>query len=515
MFVFHTIAQLRSQLAKVSLSKSVGLVPTMGALHLGHQSLIKKAIAENEVVVVSIFVNPLQFGVNEDLDAYPQTFNQDCHICERLGVKMVFAPTIEEMCASEQETTLVVPPQSMTSVLCGKYRQGHFTGVATIVTKLLNIVNPHLVYFGEKDAQQLAIVRRLVADLNLGVKIKSCPIVREASGLAYSSRNQYLNSQQKQDASWLSKSLHQAQQVFDSGETEVRELLKVIEQELTTIPTIKLQYAQIVDPQSLIPLTKITKSGLLAIACYIGKTRLIDNVTLELKPPIIAIDGPAGAGKSTISRRVADSLGLLYLDTGAMYRAITWLVIQAKIAVDNEKAIALLVETVKLELFPAQDFRSPTIVRINDKDVTLAIRKPEVTAKVSQVASQAAVRKKLVQLQQQWAQKGGLVAEGRDIGTNVFPQADLKIFLTASVTERARRRLIDLQNQGENKIDIAELQKQIEHRDYLDSNRAISPLRKADDGIEVNTDGLSIEQVVNKIVKLYQQNQHNSSIKLN
>ena len=510
MFLSKNIQKLQIELSKIDKSKSIGFVPTMGALHLGHQSLIKKAVAENDLVVVSIFINPLQFGEHEDLDQYPRNLEADSQISEALGVKVLFAPSIEEMGVSQANTTLVIPPPSMIKVLCGKYRKGHFEGVATIVTKLLNIVRPTVAYFGQKDAQQLAIIRRLVKDLYLNVTIKSCPIIREESGLALSSRNQYLSPQQKEDATFLSKSLSKAQQAFNLGETNTNNLLTIVEQEIAKIPTLKLQYTEIVEPDTLKPLTKITKRGLLAIACYVGGTRLIDNVILELKQPIIAIDGPAGAGKSTISRRVAAKLGLIYLDTGAMYRAITWLIMQENIDINNQEAISSLIQTANLELLPASDLQTPTTVKINNQDVTMAIRTSEVSAKVSVIASQAAVREKLVQLQQEWAKKGGLVAEGRDIGTNVFPDAELKIFLTASVAERARRRFLDLQNQGEDNIDMATLQEQIEQRDYLDSNRVLSPLQKADDAIEVNTDGLTIAEVTDKILNLYQQTQSNS-----
>lgn len=503
MLILQTIPELQQKLNQVNSQKTVGLVPTMGGLHLGHQSLIKRAIAENDLVVVSIFVNPLQFGENEDLDKYPRNLAQDCQICQDLGVNIVFAPSVAEM--TEKITTLVVPPKSMTSVLCGKYRPGHFEGVATIVTKLLNIVHPNTAYFGEKDAQQLAIIKRLVKDLHLPVIIKPCSIIREKSGLAYSSRNQYLTSQQKQESSCLYSSLSKATQAFLEGETNTSKLIEIVKQELSKTPAIKLQYAQIVNPQTLNPLTKITKSATLAIACYLGKTRLIDNVTLNIKQPIIAIDGPAGAGKSTISRKIAHKLDLLYLDTGAMYRAITWLVMEKNIDLKNEEAIASLVKTAKLELLPPKDFNNPITVIINDNDVTLAIRKPEVTAKVSQIAAQKAVRQKLVSLQQEWGEKGGLVAEGRDIGSKVFPHAELKIFLTASVEERAKRRLIDLQNQGETNINMDSLQQEIAKRDHIDSTRSIAPLQKAEDAIAVDTDNLTIEEVTEKIVNLYYQ----------
>jgi pantoate ligase/cytidylate kinase len=392
----------------------------------------------------------------------------------------------------------------MTSVLCGKYRPRHFQGVATIVTKLLNLVQPTVAYFGQKDAQQVAIIKRLVKDLAIPVIIKSCPIIREESGLAYSSRNQYLTAIQKQDAVALSRSLSLAKQAFNRGETRADQLIEIVKQELAPISRLKIQYVELVHPKTLIPLTKITESALLAIACYLGDTRLIDNVLLTVRKPIIAIDGPAGAGKSTISRRVAHNLGLLYLDTGAMYRAITWLVMQHNLNVNDTEAIASLVKTVELELLPPKDTLSSLVVKINGYDVTQAIRTPEVTAKVSQIAAQKAVRQKLVKLQQQWGEKGGIVAEGRDMGTNVFPDAELKIFLTASVEERARRRSLDLQNQGLSNINLQRLQQEIAQRDHLDSTRAIAPLQKAVGAIEVVTDGLTIEQVTAKIVKLFQ-----------
>lgn len=506
MVLLTTINELKQHLSKRNKNQSLGFVPTMGALHIGHESLIQKSVAENELTIVSIFVNPLQFGENEDLDKYPRTLNNDYQICQQLGVNFVFAPSVNEMTVTDAKTTLVVPPIQMTSVLCGKYRKGHFEGVATIVTKLFNLIQPKRAYFGQKDAQQVAIIRRLVKDLNLTVIIRPCPIIREASGLAYSSRNEYLTPQQKEEATVLSRSLNKAKGAFLGGEVDSYKLVEIVKQEIATVTNVELQYAELVDCNSLKPLTKVTSCGLLAIACYLGKTRLIDNVTLESKQTIIAIDGPAGAGKSTISRRVAANLGLLYLDTGAMYRAITWLVMAENIAIDNQKAIANLLETMTLELFPAEEFQQPTRVKINGKDITTAIRTPEVTANVSQIASQKAVREKLVQLQQQWGEKGGLVAEGRDIGTNVFPHAQLKIFLTASVEERAKRRLLDLQNQGQTEINISSLQQEIAKRDHLDSTREISPLQKADDAIEINTDNLTIEEVTNKIVSLYQKN---------
>ena len=508
----QTILELRSYLAtyRQKPQYKIGLVPTMGALHRGHLSLIKRAIAENDVVIVSIFVNPLQFAPTEDLSSYPRQLEQDLELCQQLGVDLVFVPEPEEMnssrdSAASNSTTAVVPPQNMTQVLCGKYRGGHFTGVATIVTKLFNLIQPDRAYFGQKDAQQLAIIHRLVEDLKVPVEIVSCPIIRETSGLALSSRNQYLTPTQKEEAAKIYQGLQQAQRAFVRGEFKTEALVNSVKQELSQAEGVKIQYVELVDPVSLKPIQEIEHTGLLAIAAYVGSTRLIDNIVLHKPQPIIAIDGPAGAGKSTVTRRLAHKLDLLYLDTGAMYRAVTWLAMESGIAIDNQGAIADLVEGMDLKLTSPNGADLPTVVHVNGQEVTNAIRTPEVTANVSAIAAQSAVREKLVKMQQQWGEQGGLIAEGRDIGTNVFPDAELKIFLTASVAERAKRRWQDLQNQGREDINIQQLEQDIQQRDERDSNRAIAPLKKADDAIELVTDDLTIDEVIQKIVDLYQQ----------
>lgn len=502
MQTINNINELKPQLTHISPEQKIGLVPTMGALHLGHQSLIKRAIAETDFVVVTIFVNPLQFGENEDFEQYPRQLEQDKKICEQFGVNLLFTPSAKEMNTLNPETTIVMPPPSMTSVLCGKYREGHFQGVATIVTKLFNLIRPDIAYFGQKDAQQVAIIKRMVQDLSLRVKVQSCPIIREKSGLAKSSRNKYLTEREKQEAIVLFRSLSLARQHFLQGERNSTNLINLIKQEFAQT-SLQLQYAEIVDTVTLKPLNTIITSGLLAIAAYCGETRLIDNMILTVKKPIIAIDGPAGAGKSTVSRRVAHQLGFIYLDTGAMYRAITWLILQAEIPVNDEQAIANLIQSAEIELIPNDDLNVSVKVKINQQDVTQAIRTPQVTAQVSKIASQKPVREKLVKLQKSFGEQGGIVAEGRDIGNNVFPQAELKIFLTASVIARAKRRLLDLGKQGEKNINLAQLEAEIAQRDHLDSTRQLSPLQKAEDAIEINTDELSIEQVINKIFTLY------------
>ena len=508
--LLRTISELRSHLKAYRQVNpgNIGLVPTMGALHQGHLSLITRAIAENSLVVVSIFVNPLQFAPTEDLSNYPRQLDQDLKICESMGVDLIFAPTPSEM-NSRGDTealnnlTKVIPSQAMTNVLCGKYRPGHFTGVATIVSKLFNIIQPDRAYFGQKDAQQLAIIRRLALDLNISVEIVSCPIIREASGLALSSRNQYLTESEKQQAAKIYRSLQQAKKAFLAGKKNTIALTNLVKQELKSSEKVKIQYVDIVDPASLQTIEQIENTGLLAIAAYVGSTRLIDNIVLQKRQPIVAIDGPAGAGKSTVTRSLAHQLDLLYLDTGAMYRAVTWLVMESGITIDDHQEIANLLQDLDLKLTSPSTIDLPTVVHVNGKEVTKAIRTPEVTANVSAIAAQAAVRKKLVEMQQQWGEQGGLIAEGRDIGTNVFPDAELKIFLTATAAERARRRLQDLKAQGRDNINLQQLEQDIQRRDEQDSNRAIAPLKKADDAIELITDNLAIDEVIDEIVELY------------
>jgi pantoate ligase/cytidylate kinase len=472
----------------------------MGALHKGHLSLMQTARRETTVVIVSIFVNPLQFGPSEDFAQYPRTLAQDLALCQQAGADAVFVPDAAQLLAPHP-LTQVVPPLSLTAGLCGRSRPGHFQGVATIVLKLLNIVQPDRAYFGRKDAQQLAILQRLVQDLNVPVTIVPCPIVREASGLAYSSRNQYLNEEQRQQATALYRALKAAHALFHSGCRDRERLLNIVQTTLTQAPDLQMEYADLVHPQTLEPLDVADPVGMVAIAARLGNTRLIDNWLLDGRKPILAIDGPAGAGKSTVTRLCAEQLGLIHLDTGAMYRAMTWLVLQAGIDITDEVAIADMVSQAQLELIPG----NPLQVVVNGQDVTQAIRSLEVTAHVSALASQPAVREVLRQQQQSYAAVGGVAAEGRDIGTQIFPDAGLKIFLTASVTERARRRYSELQMTHNATVSYDQLVKDIAERDRKDSERAIAPLQKAADAVEILTDGLSIEQVTQQIVDLYKE----------
>lgn len=478
----------------------IGLVPTMGALHAGHQSLIQSARQENAIAIVSIFVNPLQFGPTEDFSQYPRTLSPDLALCQQCGVDAVFLPEAADL-VSSRPMTQVVPPVSLTEGLCGRSRPGHFQGVATIVLKLLNLVQPDRAYFGRKDAQQLAIIAQLVRDFNVPTTIVPCPIVREANGLALSSRNQYLTAEQRQQALALSQGLKQAEALFNTGVKDRNSIVKMIETTMAQTSGVQVEYIEVVNPQTLEPLEQVDPTGLVAIAARVGNTRLIDNIVLDGRKPILAIDGPAGAGKSTVTRLCAQQLGLIHLDTGAMYRAMTWLALQSGVDLADEPAIADLVTKAHLELKPS----NPTEVRVNGQDVTQAIRSLEVTAQVSTIAAQPAVRDILRQQQQAYAEVGGVAAEGRDIGTHIFPDAGLKIFLTASVEERARRRYQELQAIGKPEITYEQLVQDIAERDRKDSQRQIAPLRKADDAIEVLTDGMTVLEVTDKIVDLYKE----------
>jgi pantoate ligase/cytidylate kinase len=482
----------------------------MGALHQGHLSLIKRARQENAIVIVSIFVNPLQFGPNEDYEDYPRTLEQDKKFCKEAGVNAMFVPNPEEIGVARKSiqdsiVTQVTPPSDMISGLCGNTRLGHFQGVATIVTKLFNLVQPDRAYFGQKDGQQLAIVKRLVADLNFPIEIVACPTVREANGLALSSRNQYLTASQKDGAAALYRGLQRATAAFREGVRKSSILIEAVCKEIAMVSTVSVEYIELIEPTTLIPLDEIKEEGMIAIAARLGSTRLIDNTILRDRQPIIAIDGPAGAGKSTVARQVAATLGLVFLDTGAMYRAVTWLVLQKGISIEDECAIAELANSCSIKLTPSEDLKSPVRVWINGNDVTKKIRTAEVTSKVSAIAAQSAVRQALVKQQQSWGKKGGLVAEGRDIGTQVFPDAEVKIFLTATVSERARRRQQDYQKQGQPEVGLEELERSIKERDWKDSTRLVSPLMKAADAIEIISDGLTIDEVTTGIVNLYQQ----------
>lgn len=254
---------------------SVGLVPTMGYLHEGHNSLIVKAVSENDRVVVSDFVNPTQFGVNEDLSSYPRDINRDAALCEEAGADVIFHPEPEEMYFSDNCT--FVDMDRLTKGLCGKTRPTHFRGVCTVVSKLFNIVTPDRAYFGQKDAQQLAVIRRMVRDMNFGIDIVGCPIVREEDGLAMSSRNTYLNPKERKAALILHKSLSLGEEMIQAGEKDAVKVKNAIVKNMKTEPLARIDYVELVDGETLEPVETIEGPILAATAVYIGKTRLIDN----------------------------------------------------------------------------------------------------------------------------------------------------------------------------------------------------------------------------------------------
>ena len=258
---------------------TVGFVPTMGYLHEGHKSLMQAARANNDKVVVSVFVNPMQFGPNEDLESYPRDFEKDSALCESVGVDLIFHPEPEEMYADG--FCSYVDMNGLTTELCGKSRPIHFRGVQTVVLKLFNIVKPDRAYFGQKDAQQLAVIKRMVKDLNVDTEIVGCPIVREADGLAKSSRNTYLNPDERKAALILSRSLKLGRKLIENGETDAKAVIKAITDSINTEPFAKIDYVEVVDFDTITPVDRIGKSVLVAIAVYIGKTRLIDNFIIE------------------------------------------------------------------------------------------------------------------------------------------------------------------------------------------------------------------------------------------
>ncbi len=258
---------------------SVGLVPTMGYLHEGHLSLMERAIKENDRVVVSIFVNPMQFGPTEDLASYPRDLDRDAALCEKIGVSMIFHPEPSEMYADD--FCSYVDMSGLTEELCGKSRPVHFRGVQTVVSKLFHILPANRAYFGQKDAQQLAIIRRMVRDLKFDIEIIGCPIIREEDGLAKSSRNTYLNTKERNAALILNKSLTKAKNLIASGERSAKQIKDCIQETIITEPLAKADYIEVVNFDTIKPLEKLNGNVLVAIAVFIGKTRLIDNFILE------------------------------------------------------------------------------------------------------------------------------------------------------------------------------------------------------------------------------------------
>lgn len=260
--------------------KTIGFVPTMGALHRGHLSLIRTARRQNDIVVVSIFVNPAQFGPKEDFKRYPRNLKLDAALCKKAGVDFIFYPYAKGVYPSDYKTFVTV--QELGDILCGRFRPGHFQGVATVVTKLFNIVVPSVAYFGQKDAQQSIIIRRMTQDLNMAIQIKVLPTIRERDGLALSSRNSYLSEVERKDAPVLSQALRSAHQLIQSGRRDARRIIQKMRDLISKKESARIDYISIVDPVSLQPVTRIRGTVLIALAVWIGKTRLIDNITVKV-----------------------------------------------------------------------------------------------------------------------------------------------------------------------------------------------------------------------------------------
>lgn len=280
MKILRTVKEIQeyTRIAKEE-GKTIGLCPTMGALHEGHLTLMRAARKACDVVIASVFVNPTQFGPNEDFDAYPRQFEADCEKLESVSVDAVFHPEPKEM-YPEGYTTYVTVDGDITNKLCGAQRPGHFRGVATVVTKLINLAKADKAFFGQKDAQQVVVIKRFTTDLNQNVEIVMVPICREESGLARSSRNVYLSAEEKEAALVLSRSLKRAEEAFASGEKDVEALKKLVTETIQAEPMAKIDYVDMYSFPGLCPIEKVTEPALLAIAVKIGKTRLIDNTIL-------------------------------------------------------------------------------------------------------------------------------------------------------------------------------------------------------------------------------------------
>lgn len=260
--------------------KTLGVVPTMGYFHEGHLSLMRRARAECDAVIVTLFVNPTQFGPHEDFSSYPRDFERDCQLAEAEGVDILFTPTTEAMYPNGYETYVQV--EKLTQPLCGASRPGHFRGVTTIVAKLFNITQPHRAYFGLKDYQQCKVIEKMVKDLNFDITIVPCPIVREPDGLAMSSRNAYLSPEERQAASSLNRSLRHAEEIVRQGERDTRIVCDEVEAMIAAEPLAQIDYVEVVDAETLQPIEKIEQKTLVALAVKIGRARLIDNTVLEV-----------------------------------------------------------------------------------------------------------------------------------------------------------------------------------------------------------------------------------------
>lgn len=282
MEIITTVAEMKARVREwKEQGLSIGLTPTMGALHEGHMSLMEAAREQCDRVVTSVFVNPLQFGPDEDYDNYPRDLERDASIAESRGVDVVFHPSVEEMYPENYNTYVVM--ETLTDTLCGASRPGHFRGVCTVVNKLFNIVQPNKAFFGQKDAQQLAIIMRMVADLNMNLEVVGCPIVREDDGLAKSSRNTYLSPEERAAALCLSRAIFKAKEMIEEGERDSATIAQAVTNTIEEEPLARIDYVEVVDLGNMQPVGTLPERGLVAIAVYIGSTRLIDNYLYDFE----------------------------------------------------------------------------------------------------------------------------------------------------------------------------------------------------------------------------------------
>ena len=490
--------------AMTAASRPVHFVPTMGALHRGHQELIRTAVTTRAAVLVSVFVNPTQFGPGEDLQRYPTDQQGDTIRAQAAGADAVWFPSADDVYGTSHPAAGSAVAPDLLQSLCGPWRPGHFEGVLAVMERLLQRVRPTWLVMGEKDWQQLTVLRRcLLSLLHIGpCRLITVPVVREPDGLPCSSRNRLLSPAQRRQAARMTQVRQQVAQAVRDGERRTSVLMELAHNILAPVWE-QMDYVELVDPMTLQPCTTLQGVALFAMAMRLTETRLIDNQFLMGRAPIVAIDGPAGAGKSTVTRRFARRTGLVHLDTGAMYRAVAWFMLEHREPVVSGGCLREFLATMNLVL--QHDDGGCQQVLVNGRDVTDLIRTPRITAAVPRVAALPEVRHRLTGQQRAFGKQGGLVSEGRDMGTLVFPDADLKVYLTASVEERARRRAAEMTQLGQEVPPPATLIARIAERDQLDCSRSEAPLRQAEDAVALSTDGLGIDAVVDRLEDLFRQ----------